>query len=385
MWHHIACTMYIYTWFFFFLWIYTYLRVCIYIQREKACVCVCRTRAKESKKTRTHINAHAHKRSMPSKSYIWMRVCVRVSVCACVCVHIRACVCARVCVCVCVSLCVSICVCVCLYVFVCVYMCLCLLAFFWCARRVKKSSSGEHLRICICTNINTHNSSQNKPNDGDMFKIESMTWLIHMCAMTHSNVCHESFPWEHHGDMFAAADLHPNVSILQKLGSKMNVLCGSTSTNITYPKQNLWAFSNEFEIWYKYDLFTRQVLCVCGVCAYVCVCICICVCARVRKCARDKESEKERYIHTYAWRMLFAADGHLKDRMQNKLENCHIYRGKFDGNRWQVNELNAFVFNKLTVDGRLKRLQHTATHCNALQHTATHCNTYDLQLMASWK
>ena len=80
------------------------------------------------------------------------------------------------------------------------------------------------------------------------------------------------------------------------------------------------------------------------VCVCVCVCICVCVCASVRKCARDKASERGRYIHTYACM-------------------THAVRS-----RWPLERSHA------EWTGELSHLQ-WKRDCNTLQHTATHCNT----------
>jgi len=212
--------------------------------------------------------------------------------------------------------------------------------------------------------------------------------------------------------MLAAADLHPNFLNFQKLGSKMNVLHGSPTT---YPipdricglfQMNSMSGTN--------TTYSRDECCACVVCVRVCVCVhlCLCVCECEKVCARQSKRKGEIYSHIRmhdaccsqqmaTWKIAcrinwgivtFTVEKRLQhtathcnalqhtatqDRMQNKLENSHIYSGNLDGNRWQLMQSLMHSLKHSLMHSLSTSLPFMAARrdCNTLQRTATHCNT----------
>jgi len=99
------------------------------------------------------------------------------------------CVCVRVCVCVCVCVCACVCVaCVhaCLFGYVCVSMCVCVcVCACWCLRTFVFAC------VCVCVDVCVRACvwERARGRGGERW----IARLVHMCDVTHSHVCHESF------------------------------------------------------------------------------------------------------------------------------------------------------------------------------------------------
>ena len=132
--------------------------------------------------THTHTNKQVHLNDQSCRR-LWSAgkcVCVRVHVCACVCGHI----CAYVCLCVCVWWWwLLYCTCACVYTYV--YTCTCV--------RVRVCGYIFHAvsHSTFLTNASHETHESRRQATSDTMQIHThvrVTWLIHMCAMTHSYV-----------------------------------------------------------------------------------------------------------------------------------------------------------------------------------------------------
>ena len=133
----------------------------------------------------TVFNTHTHKQTGPSEWPIvptplvgrQVFACVRVHVCVCMCVYTYVRMCECVCVCV-------YCTCARVYIYVYTYTCTCVCVrvcgYIFCAL--------SHSAFLTNASHETHESRQTTSDTMQIHTHVRVTWLIHMCAMTHSYV-----------------------------------------------------------------------------------------------------------------------------------------------------------------------------------------------------